>query len=489
MLGSFVRRINSGVMALLLAIVVWSLATSEANPSREGLYPEALPIEVVNVPDGLVVYQRSATTVRLRIRAPQGNWDQLTNKSFHILADLQGLGVGLHQVPLKYQIADPQVVVLSEEPTAIGIRLEQVKSRTFDVHSDVLDTAPLGFTARTPVVSPPQVTVSGAGSLVDQVADVIADVLLRGAKTPVERDVSPVARDSQGNTVQGVIIAPATVTVTVGIEQRVGYKDVSIKAVLKGAPAPGYWVSNVVVSPSTATIVGSADVLAKVPGYVETVPVDVTGATADVTKRVALALPEGVTALNNEGANVEVSVTPILGGQTVPRMVVAQGLRPGLVASISPAQVDVILSGPLPTLQSLTTDDVQVIIDATGLSAGTFQLKPKVPVVPDSIRVGSIVPDSVQITLTDLTPSPTPLAGPTGVAPAATPPAVPPSPTTSTIRPTAAPLISTVRPTAMMTLSIPSNPNAATPAVSATRTLTPRRTVTSTLATPTIPPK
>src|SRR4030067_695592 len=146
MQSSLARRINSIIMALLLAAVVWSVATSEANPSRSGLYPETLPIEIVNIPDGLTVYQRSATIVRLKIRAPEGNWDQLTSKSFHILADLQGLGVGLHQVPLKFQIADPQVVVESSEPSAVGIRLEEVKSRTFEVHSDVLDTAPLGFT-------------------------------------------------------------------------------------------------------------------------------------------------------------------------------------------------------------------------------------------------------------------------------------------------------------------------------------------------------
>ena len=388
-------------MALLLAAVVWSVATSEANPSRSGLYPETLPIEIVNIPDGLTVYQRSATIVRLKIRAPEGNWNQLTSKSFHILADLQGLGVGLQQVPLKFQIADPQVVVESSEPPAVGIRLEQVKSRIFEVHSDVLDTVPLGFTARTPVVKPAQVTVSGAAILVDQVSDVVADVFLRGAKTPVEREVTLVARDAQGNTMQGVMITPPAVTVDVQIEQRVGYKDVSVKAVLKGAPASGFWVSNIVVTPSTATVVGSADILAKIAGFIETMPVDVTGATADVTKRVSLALPDTVSALNNEGATVQVSITPILGGQTVPRKVIVQGLRRGLLASISPAQVDVILSGPLPTLQSLSPEDVQVVVDASSLGAGTFQLKPRAQVVPDSLRVGSIVPDSVQVTLTE----------------------------------------------------------------------------------------
>jgi YbbR domain-containing protein len=162
--------------------------------------------------------------------------------------------------------------------------------------------------------------------------------------------------------------------------------------------------------------------LAKIPGFVETAPIDVTGATADVTKKVALALPESVSVLDNPSITVQVSVTPILGGQTVPRRVVVQGLRPGLGISISPASVDVILSGPLPSLQNLQSDDVQVAIDVSTVGAGTYQLKPRVLVVPDALKVQNIVPDTVQVTITDT-------SAPTRSPATATPTAVPPTPT------------------------------------------------------------
>lgn len=422
---SLISQFNSIVMVLLIAVIVWSVATNEENPSREGLYPEALSVEIVNLPEGLVLFQKSANTVRLKIRAPQAAWDQLNPSSFRVLLDLKSLDAGLYQVPVKLQIADPRVVVVAVEPSAIGIRLEQFKSRSFDVHSDVLDTAPPGFTAKPPSVSPAQATVSGPGLLVDQVAEVVANVFLRGAKAPFEREVTLAARDAQGNAVPGVTLTPAIVLVNVQIEQRVGYKDVSIKAVLKGAVAPGYWVSNIVVTPSTATIVGSAEVLAKIPGFVETLSIDVTGATSNITKRVGLALPDTVSVLNNEGATVQVSVTPILGGQTVPRKVIVQGLRRGLSVAISPASVDVILSGPLPNLQNLSPDDVQVVIEVSGLAAGAYQLKPRVPVVPDALKVQNIVPDTVQVTLTEPTPTISATATITKTTPAASASATP----------------------------------------------------------------
>lgn len=402
MIRSLIRQLNSIIMAVLLAGVVWSVATSEANPTQEKAFPEAIPVETTNIPDGMVVIKPAVTTVRIRVRAPQANWDQLTSSSFRARANLQGLPIGSHDVPIRVTSTDPQVSITQVDPQSIGIRLEQQKTRKYEIHSDILDTAPPGFVAHAPTVKPGQVTVSGPAPIVDQVNEVVADVFLRGIKTPFDREVTLIPRDIQGNTVQGVVLDPASATVSVQIEQRVGYKDVSVKATLKGAPASGYWVSNIVVNPSTVTIVGNADVLANIAGFVETQPLDVTGATSDVNGRIGLALPNTVSVLNNEGISVQVSITPIMGGQTIRRGVAVTGLKRTQTAAVSPTQVDVILSGPVPTLQNLSPSDVQVTVDATGLSAGTYQLKPRVPVVPDSLRVQSIQPDSIQVIITDL---------------------------------------------------------------------------------------
>ncbi len=400
MIRSLLNQLSSILLALVLGAIIWSVATGEENPNSD-FYFSSLPITVVNLPDGMVILQQSAERVNIKVHAPKSSWNQLSASSFRVLVDLTGLNSGLHQVPVTVQPADPQVAIDTIEPKAIGVRLEPLKSRTFEVRADILDSAPVGFAAKTPLVVPPQVTVSGAGVLVDQVAAVMADVFLRGAKAPFDREVALTAQDAQGNPVKGITITPATVTVSVQVEQQVGYKDVSVRAALKGAPAAGYWVSNITVDPSTVTAVGSADALSKMPGYIETLPVDVTGATSDVTKRTTFSLPDGVSVLNNDGVAVQVSVTPIMGGQTVRRRIVVQGLRPGLTASVSPDMVDVILSGPVPTLQGLQPSDVQVIVDAGDRGAGTYQVKPRVPVVPEALKVQSIVPDTLVMTLSE----------------------------------------------------------------------------------------
>ena len=76
-----------------------------------------------------------------------------------------------------------------------------------------------------------------------------------------------------------------------------------------------------------------------------------------------------------------------MGGQTVRRKVLLQGLPRNLNATISPDAVDVILSGPLPSLQNLSADTVQVVIDGAALLPGTFSLRPRIIQIPEQLKV------------------------------------------------------------------------------------------------------
>jgi hypothetical protein len=69
----------------------------------------------------------------------------------------------------------------------------------------------------------------------------------------------------------------------------------------------------------------------------------------------------------------------------------------------------VILSGPLPRLQSLTAQDVKVIADLFGLEPGMHKVKPTI-VVPEGLSVESVLPDTVEVEIgivRSLTPIPT----------------------------------------------------------------------------------
>jgi hypothetical protein len=64
--------------------------------------------------------------------------------------------------------------------------------------------------------------------------------------------------------------------------------------------------------------------------------------------------------------------------------------------------VDVILSGPLPILDALTSSDMRVYIDVSDLLEGSYQRIPQIELNISDLTVESILPGSVEVTLTPI---------------------------------------------------------------------------------------
>jgi len=425
-----VEYIISAVFALILALFIWVAAVREQNPMVRGLLSEPVLVEIVNKPDGLDFANPTQITeyVQVIVRAPQSSWDDLKAGDFEATVDLSGRPEGTHDLPIAIQCADPLVRIEEIQPSRLTIRLEPVTERVMEVKVRVMDDPALGYEARTPTVTPPTVKVIGPASRVNQVQSVVADVYLSRAKTSVERDIIVTARDAQDNLVSLLkSIEPSQVKVTVPIEQKLGYRDVSVSVIRKGQVARGYRITGITVDPTIVTLVGSPLAVSELPGYVDTLPVDINGATSDIKAGVGLVLPQGVSILGEQVVSVTVSVAPIIDSITVQRIVSIQGLNLGFTATMSPETVDVILSGPVPKLEALSLEDVRVVVDLFGLAPGIYKLEPQA-FTPEGLTAESVLPETVEVEIKSpiglVTPSAprTPTPGPTMTpTPSATP--------------------------------------------------------------------
>ena len=419
-----INNLGSGILALALATIVWMVAVNEENPISEDVFKEPIPIQVVNKADNLYLYGDVAEQVQVRLRAPQTSWRSLTAAKFEAKLDLAGLPPGRHDVPIQVTCADQSVRIVEVNPATRLVRLESIISRWVPVEVNILGSPALGYTRRTHTLTPDQVEVSGPESMVKQVERAVADIYLRGdEKETLERELPLSSRDANNDPVGWVKLEPPTVTVRVPIEQKHGFKEVAVRAVITGQVSSGYRVSNVSVEPATVTVVGSPTALQDIPGYVETTSVDVGGAEEDISQQVPLSLPNGVAVLGEQAVLVKISVAAIQGGLTVQRELVIQGLAEGYQARPSPDTVDVILSGPLPKLETLRQGDVVVILNLFGLEAGTHKVTPSV-LVPEGIVVESVLPPTIEVLIArgplptftptpEVTPTPTPTPTPT----------------------------------------------------------------------------
>ena len=71
-----------------------------------------------------------------------------------------------------------------------------------------------------------------------------------------------------------------------------------------------------------------------------------------------------------------------------------------MTVQVLPTTVDVIVSGPLPLLDTLTRQDVHVTVDLNGLMPGTHQVIAKVEVLIADVVVESILPNTIEVVIT-----------------------------------------------------------------------------------------
>ncbi len=387
------------LLAIVLALIIWFLAMNQENPLSTDDFGERVPVTVLGLGEGMALVQDlSDETVKLRLRAPRSSWESLDVSDFRVSIDLTDLGPGEHDVVVKATSLDPQVHILDVQRPQLRVTIDPFEQKEVPVHAEIMDSTAFGYDPLASILSPMTVTVSGPASQVQQVVKARTEVYLRNAKSQVEHTQPLTPADAQNRTVAGVILEPSLVQVVVPVEQWPGRKEVAVRVKLSGRPADGYRLSTVKVEPSTVVLEGESDVLSAVPGYVETEPLALDGAAGEVRKRLKLILPPGVTSFDGDTVVGTAGVAPIEGGVTIAQPLVQQGLGQGLMAESALQDVDVILSGPVPLLDSLNSDDLFVILELTGLVTGTHAVKPKV-VLPDGIRVEGVIPETVEVVI------------------------------------------------------------------------------------------
>jgi YbbR domain-containing protein len=287
-------------------------------------------------------------------------------------------------------------------------------SRTLPVRILSRGDLSVGFQSDPAVANPAKVTVSGPASLVNQVDSVRAVLDISQTQESINRVVTLQAIGSNEQPVNGVTLSPDRVAVSQVITQRGGYRNVVVKVLPVGKIASGYRLTNIVVSPPAVTIFSTDPRLVNdLPGYIETEPLNLAGVKDDFDARLALNLPKGVSVVGDSSVLVQVGVATIEGSITISyNRVEVVGLGEGLLGKVSPETVDVIVSGPLPVLDLLRSENLRVFVDMKDVKAGIYQRTPKVELAVGEVRVDSILPGTVEV-IVSLAPSPTPTPTPT----------------------------------------------------------------------------
>ncbi len=409
------NNLGSLLLAFILALAVWIVAVTNADPTEtRELGP--IPIDYSGLRQGLlVVGEPPPTDGFATVRAPLSVWEQIGTQSVILAVNLEGLEEGPHELPVETRVDVQPAQVSQWNPGTISLTLERAATTSLDIDVVAVGEPQLGYRTTSVSTSPEKAIVLGPLSQVDQVVSIIATVNVLERREDFEVEVPLTAVDGGGNIVETVELDPDTTQVTVAIEPRERFRLVSVVPNLEGEELladAGYRLTDVSVTPEVITVFSSdPTALEGLPGFVLTSPFDLSGATGNLERRLSLDLPNGVSPVEDQGVLVKVSISPVEGTITVNRLVEIRGLTDGLYAALSPEAVEIILNGPLPTLNSLQLEDVRVIVDLLDLDVGVHQIPALILIAPTDVESEPVFPSTIEITIS-AEPPPTPIPPP-----------------------------------------------------------------------------
>jgi YbbR domain-containing protein len=395
--------------AILLAVLLYGAMVVLQTTQQ---FPGTIAVETVNQPpNSYLVKPDPMPAVRdIKYLAPADV--PISQSSFRATIDLTDAKVSdsdYSWVKVQVVSTDQRIQVVDYQPQQIRVTLDQIIQRTVDVHVDY-GTPPAGLQPGTPVLSSNTVSVSGAASIVSRVSYAQARVRIDSSGLDVSQDPDLVAIDASGNPVDNVTFSPRTVHVAIQVGSQIRSETVPVDVAdaIHGNPAPGYYITSIDISPPTVEVQGQADALALLKGKANVAPISVAGATSDLSVKVNLALPLGVTSDTVTQISVVIHLQSPASTRSLTVGVVLDGARSDRTYTLSTSSVVVTLGGATAALSALDPATLVATVSVVGLDNGTHVVSISYA-APAGIKLLAISPPQITVTIATAVQSPSPI--------------------------------------------------------------------------------
>lgn len=388
------------LMCLVAAFVLWVWVASSQNTIAK--FPGTLPIKSINTPVNLVaIYDADQVTVK--ILAEPSIWQRLSAETFSAEINLVGLSAGTHQVPVNVSASIAGVQIVDQTPTSILVTLEPLETKTIKLSERIEGSAADGMVPGDIVFEPDSVRIKGAKSIISEITEAVAAISLNGQDADFSSTVTPMILDDKGQTISDITIMPGSVEAQISIVKGSNTKTVGVKVQVDGVPKDNYYISNITSTPGAVDISGVQNTVLAT-SYLSTLPIDVTGATSEITKDISLSVPSGLIILNNNSSKIHVtiSISPIQTSKTFNLNTFKISSGEGKIISTDPISIAAVCTGPIDQINSLTNSDFTILLNLSNQKAdasGVINLTvaPSDIQAPSGVTVTSITSNELKV--------------------------------------------------------------------------------------------
>lgn len=393
-LGFLLRNWPLKLAAILLATMLYSgLVLSQNVRSFSG----AIPVYPIGAPEQATVLGELEPVREIRFRAPldvgvlSPDWFRATVNLARVQARPGGEA---QELPVELTAIDRDIQIVDFSPRTVQVRLDPIAERVLPVtvkHND----PPEGLTAGTEQVDPVEVRIRGAGSRVESVSEVWANVTIDSSGLNVNRDVTLVPVDEAGNEVPDVEVEPSRANVRIPVAQELANRTLAVRPQFAGELPVGYELGMVSVEPLAVTVSGSEDVVTRLDSA-PTEAIDLGGRTRDFEIGVELQLPDQAEVIGTREVRVSVTIEAVRASRTFLSGLTLAGASPELTYRPAVTQVAVLLEGLAADLERVTASQLVGQLQVAGLEPGEHTVRVTLP-TPAGLQLLSITPSEVLV--------------------------------------------------------------------------------------------
>ena len=300
-------------------------------------------------------------SVNVTVTGDSANVTSAVNMGGYIIANLEGLTEGTHQVKLTSEGFNSNVNIKIDPSNAV-ITLKKKTTRQFDISYDFinLDKMENIYSLGTPVFEYAKVNVRASKETLDSITFVKALIDVTNVTGEFTQKAKIVAYDKNGQPVNADIV-PDEISVTVPVSSP--NKVVPIEVEINGTLPDNLAIDSISMDQKSVTIYASESVLSKIDKVVVTL--DASTISKDTTILRPISLPSGVNSSNVNQLTLDIkvkeAVTKVIDNVNIYYRNNTNNYKFTPVDGKTTTSVEV--SGTLENVESITADDIYVSFD------------------------------------------------------------------------------------------------------------------------------
>ena len=226
LIRKFLSFLPTLLTALVLAIIVWVSSVTASDPNQVITYETPIQLEILGQNPDLVITHQEVEGVTVTLKAPRSVHAKLANDPSLISANinLSGLEAGDHALTPEVIVDLRPVQVVEISPASVDLTLEKVASKTMPISLIQTGSLPVGYQTRNARLSEDEAKLVGPEPLVKTVVEVAAFIDVSELTTSINRTLDLKPLNEAGVAVEGVVLSPNRVDVSIDVEQLVGYR-------------------------------------------------------------------------------------------------------------------------------------------------------------------------------------------------------------------------------------------------------------------------